>query len=168
MATANEQRYAREQALYLLVLQGNNQAAITLYQNATGADGDNNPAVTRGYAQGFIAQLNQQGIGVSDSGIVPFGTAQVSYVGTGMVGTQSVAASSTPSSTDIAASVVAAVATVTGAGGAATGASTATPGVASPVQGITPGTIAIGVGAVTVAVILALWLGGHHKSRRTA
>lgn len=72
-------RYQREQALFQRIVQGvsvggvsadANAAAKTLYENATGADGDNNPAVTRGYAQGFIAQLQQQGIQVNDNGVI--------------------------------------------------------------------------------------------------
>lgn len=77
-------RYSREQALYNRVLAGGadgNAAAKTLYENATGADGDNNPKVTRQYAQGFISQLASQGIQVSDNGITKT-NAQVSTVGT--------------------------------------------------------------------------------------
>jgi hypothetical protein len=75
----DQERYAREQALAQRVVAGvsvggvsadANAAAITLYQNASGCCGDNNPAITRQYAQQFINTLQQQGIDVGPNGVI--------------------------------------------------------------------------------------------------
>jgi hypothetical protein len=83
-SAADQERYAREQALAQRIVAGisiggvssdANAAAVTLYQNASGCCGDNNPAITRQYAQQFIAQLEQQGIGIGPNGITQTGSA---------------------------------------------------------------------------------------------
>lgn len=166
MASADQLRQQREQALYLAVLQGDQNAARTLYQNATGADGDNNPAATRNYAKGFIAQLNQQGIQVSDQGITAFGTATTSMTGTGQVGTQAVAQQAQDPVTAVASSISSALGLSPSATASAvatpttTGASTATPGIA-----LGQGSTAMWVvgGALFLTVLGAFVLGSSHR-----
>jgi hypothetical protein len=164
MATKDQERQAREQALYLQVLNGDNAAAVTLYQNATGADGDNNPAITRQYAQQYIQQLAKQGISVSDAGILTsVGIATLSNAtGGGQVGSQSVAGdpvSSAVSSVENALGISTS-ATATAAATPA-GASTATPGLAVGVQQ-GPG-LWIAGGALIITVFLAWAIGGAHR-----